>query len=154
MKRWGHPFWSLEHYQATLKSLPAFKSCQPCSLKLLNLLRGIELLRPDEVDHIDKLFAETMEDSIDPPETRYDPRYGLYPSTTEPILMALGPRDIEVAVAASIGSEVPAEEIVDNKTVRVDGEEQPSKTPGDHKICQGCTTTGHTLSGTHQLSAI
>ena len=92
-------------------------------------------LRPDEVDHIDKLFAETMEDSIDPPETRYDPRYGLYPSTTEPILMALGPGDIEVAVAASIGSEVPAEEIVDNKTVRVDGEEQPSETPGDHKIC-------------------
>ena len=31
-------------------------------------------LRPDEIDHIEKLLAETMEDPIDPPETRHPNR--------------------------------------------------------------------------------
>ena len=94
-------------------------------------------LRPDEIDQIDKLLAEPMKDPIDPRMTGHDPRDGLYPSTSEPILMTLGPGDIEVTVVASIEPEVPAEEIVDNKTIRVDREEPPPETPGDHKICQG-----------------
>ena len=39
--------------------------------------------------------------------------------------MPFGIGDIEVTIAASVGPEVPAEEIVDNKTVRVDSEELP-----------------------------
>ena len=43
----------------------------------------------------------------------------------------------------SIGPEVPAEEIVDNKTVKVDNEELPPEIPGAQIVCQGCTTVGH-----------
>ena len=102
-------------------------------------------LLPDEIDQIDRLLEEPMEDPINPPTTGHGPRDELYPSTSEPILMTFGPGDIEVTVAASIGPEVPAEEIVDNKTIRINREEPPPEIPGVGQICQGCTTAGHTM---------
>lgn len=107
---------------------------------------------PKLLKHINKLLAETVEDPINPPEMRNSPRDGLHPSPSEPIFMTFEPGDIEVTVAASIESDMAEEEIVDNKTVRVDGEEQPSGTPGDHKICRGCTTVAHTLDSCPTLT--
>ena len=37
------------------------------------------------------------------------------------------------------------EEIVDNKTIRVDREGHPSGTPNDHRVCRGCAAIGHVL---------
>ena len=46
----------------------------------------------------------------------------------------------------SIGPEVPAEEVVENKTVRVDNVELPPETPGAQVVCQGCKRVGHIAS--------
>ena len=92
-------------------------------------------LRPDEINQFDRLLDETLEDPLDPPATERNPRDGLCPSIPEPVFMPLGDGDIKITVEASIGPEVPVEEIVDNKTVRVDGEKLPPKAPGDLIIC-------------------
>ena len=101
-------------------------------------------LRPDEREQLNRLLEEPMEYPTGPPTTNYDPRDGPCLSASEPILPPFGPGDVEVTLETSIGPEVPAKEIVDNKTVRVDGVELPPKTPGVQIICQGCTTVGHT----------
>ena len=62
----------------------------------------------------------------------------------EPTLPELGPSDIEIIIEAPKEPATATEEIV-NKTVRVDGGEQPSGTPNDHKVCCGCPAIGHIL---------
>ena len=69
----------------------------------------------------------------------------LQSSLSEPTLPNLGPGDIEVTVVTSMEYDTTAEEIVNNKTVRVDKEGQLSKTPDNHKICRGCSAVGHIL---------
>ena len=103
-------------------------------------------LRQDEVDQLNKLFADAMEDPvIESPKTEGNPRDGLHSSLSKQTLPKLGPGDIEVTVVASTESDTAAKEIVDNKTIRIDGEGQSSGIPDDHKICRGCTAVGHIL---------
>ena len=100
-------------------------------------------LRQDEREHIDRLLEEPMEQLVDTPAPNHDPRDGSYALAPGPILPLLGPGDVEVTVETSVGPETPAEEIVDNKTVRVDDEDLPPETPGTQIICQGCKRVGH-----------
>ena len=84
-----------------------------------------------------------MELPADTPVPNRDPRDGSYALAPGPALPPLGLDDVEVTVETSIGPDTPAEEIVDNKTVRVDGEDLSPETPGTQIICQGCKRVGH-----------
>ena len=90
-----------------------------------------------------------MEQIFDPPTTDHDPRDGSCGSTSEPTLPPLGPSDTEVTVNTSVGLETPAEEIVENKTVRIEDATLSPGTPGLQimcriDICRGCKRAGHT----------
>ena len=100
-------------------------------------------LCPDEREQLNRLLEEPMEHPIDPPTTSHDPRDGLCTLASKPTLPLLGPGDVEVTVETSVGPEVPAEEMVENKTVRVDNVELPPEIPGAQIVCRGCTTVGH-----------
>ena len=83
----------------------------------------------------------------DPPatlSTKDNPRDGL-PPASEPILPELGPGGTEVTVASSMEHDSNTEEIVDNKTVRIDKEVQPTGTLDDLITCRGCKAAGHVL---------
>ena len=84
-----------------------------------------------------------MEHPIHQPTTNHDPRVGSCTLTSEPNLPPLGPGGVEVTVETFVGPEVPADEIVENKTVRVDAAESPPEIPGAPIACQWCTTVGH-----------
>ena len=103
-------------------------------------------LRQDEREQIDRLLEEPMEQPIDPPTSNHDPRDGSFASAPGPTLPLLGPGDVEVTVETSVGPEVPSEEVVENKTVRVDNVELPPEVPGPQVVCQGCKRVGHIAS--------
>ena len=112
----------------------------------LNLQTDNEFLQLDvEQEKIDMLYAEAMEDLFESPKTERNPRDGLNPLTPEPTLPELGPGDIKIIVEAPKEPNTATEEIINNKTVRVNGEEQPSRTPNDDKVCCGCAAIGHVL---------
>ena len=96
-------------------------------------------------DEINLLYAEAMEHLIESATTENNLRDGLNPSPFEPILPELWPGDIEIIVEAPTEPNTAPEEIVDSKTMRVDGAGQPSGTPYDHEICRGCAAIGHVL---------
>ena len=52
---------------------------------------------------------------------------------------------VEVTVATSMEHDSNTKEIVDNKTVRIDEEVQPTGTLDDLFMCRGCKATGHVL---------
>ena len=79
------------------------------------------------------LYTEAMEEPIESPKIENNPRDGLNPSLSELNLLELGPGDIEITVEAPMEPNTAIEEIIANKTVRVDGTGQPSGTPDDHK---------------------
>ena len=112
----------------------------------LNMQTDDEFLQLDvQQEKIDTLYADAMEDLIvESPKTEHNHRDGLNPSMPEPTLPELGPSDIEIIIEAPKEPATATEEIV-NKTVRVDGGEQPSGTPNDHKVCCGCAAIGHIL---------
>ena len=103
-------------------------------------------LRPDERQEIDRLLEEPMEHPSNPLATGGDSRDWSYMLTFEPTLPLLGPVDVEVTVETSVGPEVPIEEIVDNKTIRIDDGEPLPEILGTQIICQGCTRVGHEAS--------
>ena len=85
-----------------------------------------------------QLYHEAMGD---PPATlsiQDNPRDGLQPPASEPTLPTLGPGSTEVTVATPMEHDSHTDEIVDNKTVRVDKEVQPIETPDDLITCRGC----------------
>ena len=84
-----------------------------------------------------------MDQPIDPPTANRDPRDGSCALAPGPTLPLLGTGNIEVTVETSVGPEVPAEEIVDNKTVRVDSVELSPETPNAQVVCRGCKRVGH-----------
>ena len=87
-------------------------------------------LHQDEREQLERLLEEPMEQLIDPPMTNHDPRDGscaLAPGLTLPLL---GPDDIEVTVETSVGPGIPKEEIVENKTVRIESVELPHQGEG------------------------
>ena len=106
-------------------------------------------LSRNDLDEYEKLLEEPMEQIFDPPTTDHDPRDGSCGPTSEPALPPLGPGDTEIAVNTSVGLETPVEEIVENKTVRI---EDPTLSPGTPSlrmmcsidICRGCKRAGHT----------
>ena len=100
-------------------------------------------LCPDEREQLNRQLEEPMEHPFDPPTTSHDPRDGPCTLASEPTLPPLGPGGVEVTVETFFEPEVPAGEIVENKTVRVDVVESPPKKPGAPIACQGCTRVGH-----------
>ena len=100
-------------------------------------------LRQDERESYERLLEEPMEQIIDLPTEIHDPRDGSCTLAPGLILPLLGPGDVEVTVETSVGPEVPAEEIVENKTIRVDGVELPPLIPSAQVICRGCKRVGH-----------
>ena len=87
-----------------------------------------------------------MKDPIEPPKTENNPRDGLNPSPTKPTFKPeLRPGDIEIIVEAPKEPNTAIEEIVDNKTIRVDRVGEPPGPPNDHKVCCGCAAIGHVL---------
>ena len=85
-----------------------------------------------------QLYHEAMGD---PPATlsiQDNPRDGLQPPASEPTLPTLGPGSTEVTVATPMEHDSHTDEIVDNKTVRVDKEVQPIETPDNLITCRGC----------------
>ena len=92
-----------------------------------------------------QLYQEAMDEPPETLSTENNPRDGLNPLTPEPTLPELGPGDIKIIVEAPKEPNTATEEIINNKTVRVNGEEQPSRTPNDDKVCCGCAAIGHVL---------
>ena len=71
-----------------------------------------------------QLYHEAMDEPPETLSTEDNPRDGLQPSASESILPELGPGGTEVTVATSMEHDSNTEEIVDNKTVRIDEEVQ------------------------------
>ena len=96
-------------------------------------------------EEMEQLYHEAMDEPIETLNTEDNPRDGLQPSASEPTLPNLGPGGIKVTVATSMEHDSNTEEIVDNKTVRVDKEVQSTETPDDLITCHGCKAVGHLL---------
>ena len=102
-------------------------------------------LRQEEVE---QLYHEAMDEPLEVLEslkTEDNPRDGLQPPASEPTLPTLGPGDIKITVVKSMEPGTNAEEIVDNKTVRVKGEGKLPETLDDPITCHGCKAVGHVL---------
>ena len=96
-------------------------------------------------EEVEQLYHEAMDEPLKALSTEDNSRDGLQPSDSEPVLSTLGPVDIEVTVMTSMEHDTIAEEIVDNKTVQVDGEVQSTETLGNPITCHGCKAVGHVL---------
>ena len=71
-------------------------------------------------EEMEQLYHEAMDEPLEILNKVDNPRDGLQPLASEPTLPNLGPGDVEVTVATSMEHDSNTEEIIDNKTVRVD----------------------------------
>ena len=94
-------------------------------------------------EEMEQLYHEAMDEPPATLNTEDNPRDGLQPLESKPTLPSLGPGGMEVMVTTSM--EHNSEEIVDNKTVRVDKEVQPTDTLDDLITCRGCEVVDHVL---------
>ena len=92
-----------------------------------------------------QLYQEAMDEPPETLSTENNPRDGLQPPASKPTLPELEPGGTEVTVETSMEHDSNTEEIVDNKTVRIDKEVQPTDTLDDLFTCRGCKATGHVL---------